>query len=216
MNKALVLEDFTETREWLVSLVRQAFAGITVIEAATVAQAKAFLRVHQFDLAVIDLSLPDGSGIDVIREISISSPNTYNVVATIFDDDKHIFDALAAGAQGYLLKEQPQDELFKRMQGIVRGEPPISPSIARRLLRHFYSFSVKEKPSRSDIVMDLTPREIEVLELIGKGLTRIEAGRILGISANTVAGYIRQIYKKLNVSSRSEAALEAVRLGIIS
>ena len=137
MHSALVLEDFADTRLWLCEVLRETFTNITLTEAATVNQAKKLLANQSFDLALIDINLPDGNGIDVISEIIANSPTTYCVVATIFDDDEHLFSALRAGAQGYLLKEQPKEQFKKSLSGLLHGEPPLSPSIARKILRHF-------------------------------------------------------------------------------
>lgn len=155
--------------------------------------------------------MPDGSGIDLVREISQNSPDTYCVIATIYDDDDHLFAALQAGAQGYLLKEQPKGELLKRLQGILLGEPPLSPAVARRVLRHFQK-EVQNNPKQST---KLSNRETEVLTLIAKGLNRTDIAELLGITSNTAAGYIKTIYQKLNISSRAEATLEASRMGLV-
>ncbi|HEC18471.1 MAG TPA: response regulator transcription factor, partial [Gammaproteobacteria bacterium] len=113
MHHILVLEDFADTRIWLCEVLQETFNTPAISEAATLSQARELLSQQHFDLALIDLSLPDGSGIDIIREIVAQSPTTYCVVATIFDDDQHLFTALQAGAQGYLLKEQPKQQFIK-------------------------------------------------------------------------------------------------------
>lgn len=209
MQTVLLLEDHNDTRAWLAEILRQTFEGITIYEAASLKQAREHLSQQSFDLGIIDINLPDGSGIDIIREIAQSSPETYVVVATIFDDDQHIFEALQAGAHGYLLKEQQQEQLLARLQGILDGEPPLSPAIARRILRHFHSTADSEPQSM------LTDREKEVLTLIAKGMSRSDISRLLGITVNTAAGHIKNIYRKLNICSRAEAALEATRLGLL-
>lgn len=210
MQTALILEDFTDTRIWLCEVLQSAFKDIAITETATVAQAKEQLKTQTFDLALIDLSLPDGSGIDVIKEIVLTSPTTYCVVATIFEDDEYIFPALQAGAQGYLLKEQDKDEFIKNLTGLLHGEPPLSPVIARKILRHFK----KEEPQNPDI--ELTERETEILTLVAKGLRRGDISQMLGISPHTVASHLKTIYGKLNVSTRAEATVEALRMGLIS
>lgn len=210
MKSALLLEDYADTRDWLAELLRSAFDGVEVDEAATIAKARDLLANKQFNLAIIDLNLPDGSGIDFIRELSAASPQTYCVVATISDDDRHLFAALQAGAHGYLLKEQPREALLKRLQGILSGEPPLSPAIARRILRHFHHDMATEKAATG-----LTAREQEVLALLAKGCKRGEVATLLGISANTAAEHVKSIYRKLNVSTRAEATLEAARMGLV-
>ncbi len=212
MQYALILEDHNDTRQWLTQLVQQAFDGITVSAVPTLAAARQALQQQRFNLAIIDINLPDGSGIELVREIDATTPETYCVMATIYDDDDHLFSALQAGAQGYLLKEQPQQELLTRMQGILRGEPPLSPAVARRVLRHFRR---RVESKIIDEQSNLSARETEVLTLIAKGLNRNEIAALLGITGNTTAGYIKSIYQKLNVSSRAEATLEASRMGLV-
>lgn len=210
MKTALILEDFTDTRVWLCEVLNAAFDKIQIVEAATVAQARKLINAHNFDLALIDINLPDGNGIDVISEIIARSPTTYCVVATIFDDDQHLFPALQAGAQGYLLKEQPKDQFIRNLQGLLHGEPPLSPSIARKILRHFQTPEPQHAPH-----VDLSEREKEILTLVAKGLRRGEIGPMLGISPHTVASHLKTIYGKLNVSSRAEATVEALRMGLV-
>jgi DNA-binding NarL/FixJ family response regulator len=211
MQTVLVLEDHPETREWLSSIISQAFKEVDIAEASSQAQARNLIGEKKFDLALIDLNLPDGNGVDIIRELNKVSPDTYCVVATIFDDDDYLFPALEAGAQGYLLKEQTTDEFIQSLQGIIKGEPPISPSIARKMIQHFHSGG----PADEEEKPELSSREKEILGAIAKGLSRNEAAEVLGITSNTVASHLKSIYGKLNVSNRAQATLEALRLGLV-
>jgi DNA-binding NarL/FixJ family response regulator len=210
----LLLEDLPEIRAWMHQLVRQVFPHARIAEAARVKEAVELTASFQFDLALIDLGLPDGSGVEVVATLREKQPDTQSVVVTIHDDDEHLFPALQAGAFGYILKEQPRDQIAEQLQRMSQGEPPLSPSIARRVISYFGAHSQpREQPTNLPRVA-LTDRENEVLLRVAKGFTLPEIGVQLGLSRHTIADYVKQIYRKLNVSSRAEAALEAQRLGL--
>jgi len=210
MKTALLLEDYEDTRTWLACIVRAAFDEIEVFEAATLEQGRAVIQDNKIDLALIDINLPDGTGVDFVKDVMKVSPESYCVMATIFDDDDHIFPALRAGAQGYLLKEQSTSEFITALQGIINGEPPLSPAIARKMMSYFSDDDTLEKQTK------LSDRETEILTLIAKGLKRNEVAGLLELSPNTVAAHLKRIYNKLNVSTRAEATLEALRLGLVN
>lgn len=186
-----------------------------IIEHGTVKDAQRWIveRCEQIGypwLAVIDLGLPDGRGVDVVRALTAASPQTRCVVATIYSDDAHIVEAIAAGAQGYILKEEDRERIVGTLKRIERNEPPLSPSIARRILSLFRSPSA---PSDNDEA-GLSARETQTLALIARGLTVAETAARLGLTTNTVAGYVKLIYQKLGVSNRAEATREAIRRGL--
>ncbi len=212
MNTILLLEDLPEIRVWLRKLVQQVFPGAIISESARVHDAIELVSAVKFDLALIDLGLPDGSGVAVVTKLRDVQPEAQSVVVTIHDDDEHLFPALQAGAFGYILKEQPRELITEQLQRISQGEPPLSPSIARRVMAYFRD---KAKPP-ADLMphVSLTDRESEVLLRVAKGYTLPEIGVQLGLSRHTIADYVKQIYRKLNVSSRAEAALEAQRMGL--
>jgi DNA-binding NarL/FixJ family response regulator len=215
MTNILLLEDLPEIRAWLRSLVLQVFPGAQVSEASRVHDALELVSAVKFDLALVDLGLPDGSGVDVVTKLRDQQPEAQSVVVTIHDDDEHLFPALQAGAFGYILKEQARELITEQLQRISQGEPPLSPSIARRVMAYF---TEKSKPAQAQNNLlpnvSLTERESEVLLRVAKGYTLPEIGVQLGLSRHTIADYVKQIYRKLNVSSRAEAALEAQRLGL--
>lgn len=217
MKHALVVEDLPDIRSWLGDVARAAFPELAVRSVARRDEALACVATDSFDLALIDLGLPDGSGIDVVAALRRHQPQSFGVVVTIYDDDDHLFPALQAGAFGYLLKEQPQDTLVAQLLRMTQGEPPLSPPIARRVLAHFASATQR----RSDLVrqlegeVSLTERETEVLQRVAKGYTLPEIAQQFGLSRHTIADHIKQVYRKLNVSSRAEAALEAARRGLV-
>lgn len=217
MKSALIVEDLPEIRNWLGQVARAAFPDLQVTTAARLDQALVCVQQASYDLALVDLGLPDGSGIDVISALRRHQPQAQAVVVTIFDDDEHLFPALQAGAFGYLLKEQPKDALVAQLLRITQGEPPLSPPIARRVLAHFANASqrpgnfVREREHE----VSLTERETDVLQRVAKGYTLPEIAVQFGLSKHTIADHIKQVYRKLNVTSRAEAALEAARRGLV-
>ncbi|WP_240687529.1 response regulator transcription factor [Alcanivorax sp. 24] len=209
----LILEDHDGAQRWLRQVLLDVFPGMTVSTATGLSFANEKLKHLRaagitLDLALVDLSLPDGTGIDFIRELRRKEPDCLSVVITIHDDDRHVFQALKAGASGYLLKQQSKQELAGRLSGIVNGEPPLSPAIAHRVLATFS----QDEEEQCD---PMTPREKEVLRLIAKGFTLSKVAETLGVSRHTIAGHVKNIYRKLEVSSRAEATQQAIRLGVI-
>ncbi|GEC14891.1 response regulator [Nitrobacter winogradskyi] len=210
MNRVLIVEDVAETRSWLAEIVRGAFPGSSITEASSMRAGLAAATEDRFDLALIDLGLPDGSGLDVLRRLRAERADTLCVVTTVMGDDAHIVAALSAGAHGYLLKEQRPEVIVRQLTQLTQGIPALSPSIARRIMEHFRLTG----PSAPDA--DLTAREKEVLALIGRGMRNVEAAKALDLAESTVASYIKSIYRKLDISSRAEASWHATRLGLTS
>ena len=208
MTHILIVEDVSETRRWLTEIAEAAFPGCTVREAANMRAGIAQVAAHDYDVALIDLGLPDGSGIEVLRNLRLLKPETICVVTTVMGDDASIVGALSAGAQGYLLKDQPEGLLIAQLRQVAQGIPALSPSVARRIMEHFRHTG----PAAPED--DLTSREREVLGLVGRGLRNGEVAAELGLSENTVAGYIKTIYRKLGISSRAEASWHATRMGL--
>ncbi|MES0873429.1 response regulator transcription factor [Sinimarinibacterium thermocellulolyticum] len=209
MRIGWVVEDLSAPAQWLQDILAAAFPGLTVHHAGSLAAARGLLRAYVPDIALIDLGLPDGSGVELIRELTPHQCQC--VVTTIYADDRHLFPALRAGASGYLLKDQPTDKVVRALRGIVSGEPPLSPVIAQRLLR-FFGGAVG---GADDGSAKLSNRERETLVLIAKGYRLPEVASQLGVSRNTAAGFIKAIYRKLDISSRAEATLEAARMGLV-
>ncbi|MDQ1847412.1 response regulator transcription factor [Gemmobacter fulvus] len=216
--QALVLDDNRETRNWISETLAATLTGAVIDTAATCAEARALLfsSARSYDFALIDLDLPDGNGVEIIRAIALHLPQTLPVVITIFEDDASLFDALAAGAMGYILKGVKTASLTDQFRRIEQGEPPISPRIAQRMIAHFKMLNpAPRRPPATGEDVCLTQREQDVLRLLGKGLTMSDIAGTLGISANTCATHTKSIYRKLNISSRAEAALAADRRGLI-
>ena len=238
--KVLIVEDNPVARSFLCRVVRESFSDtIAITEAGDLETARrrvsatwpnpAVPPVDPFKLALVDLELPDGTGMELLAELA-RYPAT-KIVTTLYSDDDHLFPALQCGADGYLLKEDRFEVLVEELQKIVRGQPPLSPAIARRLLTHFRpgTDSASAAPPSGFLSsrpmalgrgapMDyerLTPRESEVLTYLSKGFTIKEIANLMGIKWFTVNDHIKSIYKKLNVSSRAEAAVLASKQGLV-
>jgi DNA-binding NarL/FixJ family response regulator len=188
-------------------------ADIAVISVARNAAAgKELVEAGGFDVLLCDLGLPDGSGIGLIRQAAEKYKDIDIIVITIFADQGKVLDSIKAGARGYLLKDEQFDNCAESIREIRRGGSPISPAIARQLLKEFQPRDPSESKKAREV---LSKRELEVLNLLARGFSFIEIGDILKISRSTVATYVKNIYQKLEVNSRSEAVFEASSLGII-
>lgn len=213
MHNVLIVEDVAQTREWLAECVRKAFDDCDIREAADKRGGVYAAKGLPIDLAIIDLGLPDGHGVDVIAAVKEHHPNAMTVVATVMGDDNSIISALSAGAQGYLLKDSPPDLFIAQLRQHMQGIPALSPSVARRIVEHFKTTAT---PLEKDMdgAADLTNRETEVLSLVGRGYRNTEAADTLGVSETTIASHIKSIYAKLGIRNRAEAAIRAQKLGL--
>ncbi len=236
--KVLILEDNPVARSFLCRVVRESFSDThQITEAGDLETARRHIRQapddgsgNHFKLVLVDLELPDGNGMELLTELA-RYPAT-KIVTTLYSDDEHLFPALQCGADGYLLKEDRFEVLVEELQKIVRGLPPLSPAIARRLLGHFRhsggpmaanafhagvdaSAAARASAHRDEEYERLTPREVEVLTYLSKGFTIKEIAGLMSIKWFTVNDHIKSIYKKLNVSSRAEAAVLASKQGLV-
>ena len=240
--KVLILEDNPVARSFLCRVVRESFSDtIQIVEAGDLETARRHISLtggaqglhgtDPFKLVLVDLELPDGNGMELLAELA-HYPAT-RIVTTLYSDDDHLFPALQCGADGYLLKEDRFEVLVEELQKIVRGQPPLSPAIARRLLTHFRGSGDSQAPESGFAPLRggggsrpvplekppeherLTPRENEVLTYLSKGFTIKEIAALMGIKWFTVNDHIKSIYKKLNVSSRAEAAVLASKQGLV-
>jgi two-component system nitrate/nitrite response regulator NarL len=244
--KVLIIEDNPVARSFLCRVVRESFSDpMEIIEVGDLEGARRQIALLTqtdpevgFKLILVDLELPDGNGMELLAELT-GSP-ALKIVTTLYSDDDHLFPALQRGADGYLLKEDRFEVLVEELQRIVRGQPPLSPAIARRLLSHFRPASLQDSSPMAlhsgfgalsssatftagrSVVLDpppewerLTPRESEVLTYLSKGFTIKEIANLMGIKWFTVNDHIKSIYKKLNVSSRAEAAVLASKQGLV-
>jgi DNA-binding NarL/FixJ family response regulator len=216
-TSVLVVEDEPEfLRSYCEAIGRD--RGLHLVGAVTtLAAAQALVELAVPDVLVVDLGLPDGSGAEVIRRAVRKRPDCDALVVTIFGDDRHVIDAIEAGATGYILKDSPPEELVRCIRQLREGGSPISPSIARRLLervRGADKAAASAAPAAA-APSPLTEREAEILRLVAKGLNFADVGAALQISAHTVVAHVKKIYRKLSVHSRGEAVFEATQLGLL-
>lgn len=213
MKNILIVEDIGETRKWLTDIALSAFQHAKIEQSTTMREGLTAVARQHYDLALIDLGLPDGSGLDILRALKAksdeSSEETMCIVTTVLGDDAHIVAALSAGAQGYLLKEQTSDMLTQQLKQLSQGVPALSPAIARRVMEHF-RFTGPAGPSEGN----LSDREQEVLALISRGMRNIDVANALNLTEHTVASHIKSIYRKLGINSRAEASWHAAQMGL--
>ena len=217
-----ILEDESHVRRMLEAAV-QSDPGLSLaFSAQTVHEAKLQASTNAAQVYLVDLGLPDADGRDFIRWIAANQPDALCMVVTVFGDDEHIVSSFAAGAVGYLLKDAPASEIAQHIAELVAGGSPISPSVARRMLQQFKTGNGTNQPpslsasgSKGPPENPLSEREHEVLRLIEKGLTYDEIAQVLGITWHTVTGYLRRVYRKLEVNSRGEAVFEARHRGLL-
>ena len=205
VERVLVVEDDPATLGWLLAELA-ALPGVHASACATVAEARRWLEVNAPHIVLTDLGLPDGSGIEVIGHTARLHPQCEVLVISIFGDDTHVVAAIEAGASGYLLKDSSLQSLGDSLQHLRDGGSPLSPQIARTLIRRH-----RPQPASTDTDAAhdaLTERELEVLTFIAKGFSYLEGATMLGVSTNTVRTHVKRIYQKLAVNSRSEAVYE--------
>ncbi len=207
--RVLVVEDDQPVRDGVVQLVKER-PDLTLSGAFDSAEPALAAVVDGLavDVALVDLGLPRMPGRVLIRELRMAVPSIEVVVLTVFDDDDNLYGAIRAGASGYLLKDASPDELAEAVLQVHRGGAPMSPSIARRVLLDLRAPEPGLDPA-------LTVRERDVLELLTKGASYPEIGKMLSISLSTVQTHIRSIYRKLEVGTKAEATAIALRHGIV-
>jgi DNA-binding NarL/FixJ family response regulator len=193
-------------------------------QATTKAAGSALIGAGGFDVLVCDLGLPDGDGTDLVRLSAGLHPDADIMVLTMFADHHKVLAAIKAGARGYVLKDQSLEDCVGAIREVCSGGSPISPIIARLLLNELgvgNARPVRDTPLKKTSSTDteagspLSEREIEALNLLSRGFTYVECADLLGISPHTVGSHVKNIYRKLEVSSRAEAVFEASSLGIL-
>ena len=213
----LVLEDNKLLQTRIMEILRESDVCSSVRGAGTVAECTALLQESPVDVLLVDLNLPDGSGHDAIKTYRELNPDGASIVISALSDGPSIMNALELGAIGYLHKDDQSFQVVDSIKMALSGQSPMSPSVAYALVCRIQDSSFATNPpkqARASATI-LTTREIEVLTLISKGLSYIETASILSISVQTVPVHIRNIYKKLQATNRSEAVYEARAIGII-
>lgn len=201
-----LLDDHEIVRRGLIDLL-EAHPRITVVgEAATAGEALRRIPAAAPDVALLDARLPDGSGIDVCREIRVSSPATRCLILTSYDDDEALFAAVMAGASGYLLKQIRGTSLTEAIEHVAAGHSLIDPTLVERLLQRLREPAVDP---RSPAQPELTSREQEILDLIAEGLTNRQIGERLFLAEKTVKNYVSGLLAKLGMQRRTQAAVYA-------
>ena len=195
-----IIEDDAPAREVLADWIRHApgFRYLSQYGSGEIALTK--LVAEKPNVVLTDINLPGMSGIECVRQLKTQLPDTQFVMLTVYEDTDHIFDALAVGASGYLLKQTPRDELLLALKDVHAGGSPMTSNIARKVVQSF----LRAAPQAGESV-NLSPREREVLELLACGYLYKEIADNLGITVATVVTYIRRIYEKLHVRSRAQA-----------
>jgi DNA-binding NarL/FixJ family response regulator len=209
-----LVEDDDKFRLALCNVVNAAEGLRLLGAAATLAEGRALLARESPDVLLVDLELPDGSGIALIEQARRQHPECDVMVVTVFGDERNVFRALEAGATGYLLKDMAGPELAEHIRRLHAGGSPISPVIARQLLQRFQPVAQAPAAPPPDVPA-LSAREHAVLELISKGFTFDEIARLQEVSSHTVSTYVKRIYAKLQVRSKTEAVYEATKLGLL-
>jgi len=208
--RAAIIEDEREIREGLALLIGETEGFRCSGSFRSMEEALQGIGIDLPDVALVDIGLPGMSGIEGIRLLKQRHPQLSLLMLTVYDDDDRIFEALCAGASGYLLKKTPPSRLIDALREAVEGGSPMSPEIARRVVEVFRRVHI---PKKADY--DLTPHETRILNLLVEGHNYKTAGTELKVSVNTIAFHIKRIYEKLQVHSKSEAVAKALRNGLI-
>ena len=202
-----LLDDHEIVRRGVKDLL-EADQGIVVVgEAGTAAAALARIPALRPDVAVLDVRLPDGSGVTVCREIRSKMPNVACLMLTSFSDDEALFDAIMAGAAGYVLKQIRGTDLVGAVRTVAAGESMLDPEAASQVMRR-----MRDQAARSDPLAGLTEQERRILELIGEGLTNRQIGERLFLAEKTVKNYVSALFAKLGMERRTQAAAYAARV----
>jgi len=208
--KILIVDDHTVVRDGLSAILARQRDFEVVGEAKNGAEAVERFNQLSPDVTLMDLRMPEMNGVDAMRQIRDTDPDARFLVLTTFDTDEYIFDAIEAGAKGYLLKDASRDDLFQAVRAVHRGDSLIQPGVAARVLDRLAQLS-REDPTTEL----LSEREVEVLQQMATGSANKEIASTLSISESTVKTHVANIFNKLDVRDRTEAVTQAMQRGII-
>lgn len=206
----ILADDHAVVRKGIREFLEEEEDILVVAEATDGIEAKALINQHQPDVAILDIRMPQATGIEVTRWIRDRQVPVGVLILTAYDDDPYVLAALQAGANGYVLKTAEADEIVAAVRAVREGQSALDPVIARKLMAYLTGPLPPDQP-----VGTLTPREHEVLVWVAQGLTNRAIGLQMGISNRTVQGHLANVYAKLQVSSRTEAVTKALQFGLI-
>jgi len=208
--RVLLADDHVIVRAGIRQVLEHASDIQVVAEAGDGETAQNLIQQHQPDVAILDIQMPKASGIEVTRWVRANHKDIGVLVLTAYNDDPYVMAVLQAGANGYVLKTASPEELIQAVRDVHEGKSVLDPSVAQKVMSHFFA------GSKTPAVEQLTDRELEVLSLAAKGYTNKAIGVQLSISDRTVQGHLAHIFNKLQASSRTEAVMRAVSMGLIS
>jgi DNA-binding NarL/FixJ family response regulator len=208
--KIAIIEDQEQIREGLRILINETAGYRCVGVAGTIEEASAQFSRETPDIALVDIGLPGTSGIEGTRIFRQRFPGLQVIILTVYDDDARIFQAMCAGAFGYLLKNTPPARLIESIRDVAGGGASVSPEIARRVITLFQKIRPTEHAEH-----ELTPHEVRILRMLVEGHNYKTSASELGVSVNTISFHVRHIYEKLQVHSKSEAVAKALRNRLI-
>jgi DNA-binding NarL/FixJ family response regulator len=209
-HSVLIVEDDLRLRASLAQAIRSAVDLKLVGEADDLPEGLRLLDAVQPNVLLVDIGLPSGSGLELIRHAAKRCPHCNVMVITVFAGEQLVLDCIEAGATGYLLKGSSPQDIAAQIRSLVAGGSPISPTIARRLLRRFTS-----QRSSDEAAPTLSAQEQTVLSMSAKGYSYDEIARLLKLSRHTVETYVKRIYRKLHVHSKTAAVYEGRKLGLV-
>lgn len=207
MLKILIVDDHQVVRRGLQMTIDAEKDMRVIAEASNGTQVLALIKKHKPDAVLMDLQMPEMNGVDALKQIRPEYPDLPILILTTFSDDAHVYAALRAGASGFLLKEMSGDDLVTAIRAAAQGKPQLHPDIARRLMAR--------APMPDDPFDSLTERERGILKLLARGKSNKEIASELALTEMTVKGYVSDLFAKLGVNDRTQAALMAVRFGLV-